>query len=213
MRRIAFGAVAASLVLLAGCSGDVGEPDAAAPEAPDPGASEVVEGSGTAGGAGGSEPAGGESGEAAAGGEPTVLQGSVGTPEDPEAFVISLVDASGEPVTTLPAGDYVIEVTDPATSHNFHLVGGSVDESTTVPETVETTFEVTLEPGEYTYVCDPHPNMVGTFTVTGPRTLTAAGRGRGPPPPSGLGSQASSSWPAGRGSGTPARSSATSDAR
>jgi plastocyanin len=90
----------------------------------------------------------------------------VGTAEDPEAFEITLMDESGEKVTELPAGDYTIEVTDPAESHNFHLTGGSVDESTSVPETVETTWEVTLEPGEYTYRCDPHPPMTGSFTVT-----------------------------------------------
>jgi plastocyanin len=41
-----------------------------------------------------------------------------------------------------------------------------VDESTAVPEEAETTFEVTLEAGEYTYKCDPHPPMTGSFTVT-----------------------------------------------
>ena len=39
-------------------------------------------------------------------------------------------------------------------------------ESTTVEEVVDTTFEVTLEAGEYEYVCDPHPPMTGSFTVT-----------------------------------------------
>lgn len=168
MRHLALGAAAASLVLLAGCGGDAEEPDAAATDVPDPATSEA---------AGDLDPATGDASEAsgpaaadesgqAAGGEPTVLTGSVGTPEDPEAYVISLVDSSGEPVSSLPAGDYVIEVSDPATIHNFHLTGGSVDESTSVPETEETTFEVTLEPGDYRYVCDPHPNMVGSFTVT-----------------------------------------------
>jgi len=96
----------------------------------------------------------------------TVLIGMVGTAEDPEAFEITLTDEFGEPITAIPAGDYTIQVSDPATSHNFHLTGGSADETTSVPELEETTFEVTLEPGEYTYACDPHPSMTGTFTVT-----------------------------------------------
>lgn len=107
-----------------------------------------------------------EEAAAGGGGEPTVLIGMVGTAENPEAFEITLTDESGDPITEIPAGDYVIEVTDPATTHNFHLTGGSVDETTSVQEQEETTFEVTLEPGEYTYVCDPHPSMTGTFTVT-----------------------------------------------
>jgi plastocyanin len=90
----------------------------------------------------------------------------VGTEDDPDAFEITLTDESGEPVTELPAGDYTIEVSDPSAIHNFHLTGGSVDESTSVPEMEDTTFEVTLEPGDYTYKCDPHPPMTGSFTVT-----------------------------------------------
>lgn len=95
-----------------------------------------------------------------------VLIATVGTPEDPEAFEIALTHEDGEPVTSLPAGDYTIRVSDPATEHNFHLTGGSVDETTSVPELEETTWEVTLEPGEHTYTCDPHPAMTGTFDVT-----------------------------------------------
>ena len=177
MRHLALCAAAASLVLLAGCGGDPEEPDIVAPDVSDPATSAAVGELDPPGGdatvdpsepaAGGveSEPAGEVPGQTA-GGEPSVLTGSVGTPEDPEAFVITLVDSTGEPVTSLPAGDYVIEVSDPATIHNFHLMGGSVDETTSVPEVEETTFEVTLEAGDYRYVCDPHPQMSGSFTVT-----------------------------------------------
>jgi len=96
----------------------------------------------------------------------TVLTASVGTPDDPDAYVISLVDADGQEVTELPAGDYVVEVEDPSTVHNVHLLGPGVDEATTVPETTTTQWQVTLESGDYEYVCDPHPNMVGELTVT-----------------------------------------------
>ena len=102
--------------------------------------------------------------DAPAGG--TTLIATVGEEDDPDAFTITLTDESGNDVTELPAGDYVVEVIDYSEMHNFHLTGGSVDETTTVDEVTEVTWEVTLEAGEYTFICDPHPqNMVGTFTV------------------------------------------------
>lgn len=147
MSSRALGAAIASFVLVtAACGGAADDPAAPAAEES---TEEATEGSAVGGTGGG-----------------TVLIGMVGTAEDPEAFEISLTDESGEPVSELPAGDYTIQVTDPAATHNFHLTGGSVDESTSVPELEETTFEVTLEAGEYTYVCDPHPSMTGSFTVT-----------------------------------------------
>lgn len=174
MKRQALGAVIASLaVFVAACGGGDEEPVEPAVDE----ATEEVEGA--------ADEATAEVGEAAEPTEPdeatveatdeattgaaggsTVLIGMVGTAEDPEAFEITLTDASGAPITEIPAGDYTIEVTDPSTTHNFHLTGGSVDETTSVPEMETTTFEVTLEPGEYTYRCDPHPPMTGTFTVT-----------------------------------------------
>lgn len=96
------------------------------------------------------------------------LIGRVGEEGDPEAFVITLMDESGQEVTSLPAGEYEIQVSDPSVIHNFHLMGpGGLDESTTVPGTTETSWQVSLEEGEYTYVCDPHSqSMIGDFTVT-----------------------------------------------
>ena len=41
-----------------------------------------------------------------------------------------------------------------------------MEEETTVPEVTKTTWTVDLEAGEYTFKCDPHPRMIGTFTVT-----------------------------------------------
>jgi plastocyanin len=105
--------------------------------------------------------------EAAVAGAPT-LQATVGTEESPDAFEIDLVDENGDPVTQLPAGEYNIEVTDRTADHNFHLSGGdgAVDEKTSPGEKVETLWVVTFEPGEYRYICDPHPSMNGHFTVT-----------------------------------------------
>ena len=100
-------------------------------------------------------------------GAPT-LRATVGTEESPDAFEIALVDEDGEPVTELPAGEYNIEVNDPTSVHNFHLSGGdgAVDEKTTPTEKVETVWVVTFEPGDYRFLCDPHPSMNGHFTVT-----------------------------------------------
>jgi plastocyanin len=95
--------------------------------------------------------------EASGGGGGTTLNGSVGP-----GFDISLDNTEG-----LTAGDYTLIVDDQSSSHNFHLTGpGDVDVSTSVGEEGEQTFEVTLEAGEYTFVCDPHASqMKGSFTV------------------------------------------------
>ena len=95
--------------------------------------------------------------EAAGGGGGTTLSGSVGP-----GFDISLDGTDG-----LSAGDYTLVVNDQSAEHNFHLTGpGGVDVSTSVGEEGEQEFEVTLEAGEYTFVCDPHASqMKGSFTV------------------------------------------------
>lgn len=91
------------------------------------------------------------------------LMGSVGP-----GFEISLTTEDGAGISTLAPGSYTIEVDDQANIHNFHLAGPGVDESTDVAETGSETFEVDLEPGTYTYVCDPHAStMTGSFEVTG----------------------------------------------
>lgn len=95
----------------------------------------------------------------------SVLLGTVGTPDEPDAFEIALTDEDGEPVTTIPAGDYTIRVSDPSSIHNFAISGEGVDEATSVPDRGEEVFEVTFEPGTYTYVCDPHPSMTGQVDV------------------------------------------------
>lgn len=93
----------------------------------------------------------------------TVLTGTVG---QDDTSVITLVDSAGAPVTSLKAGSYEVKVKDLSTKHNFHLVGTGVDQKTTVPETTEVTWTVKLAAGTYTFKCDPHAPMVGTFTVT-----------------------------------------------
>jgi hypothetical protein len=79
------------------------------------------------------------------------------------------VSRDGEDVETLQAGTYTLDVEDKSDMHNFHLLGPGVDEEVTdVGFVGEKTVTVTLEPGTYTYQCDPHAaqGMKGTFTVT-----------------------------------------------
>ena len=76
-------------------------------------------------------------------------------------FDISMTGTDG-----LEAGSVTITVTDNASTHNFHLTGPGVDEATDVGGEGEETFEVTLEAGEYSFVCDPHASsMKGSFSV------------------------------------------------
>ena len=94
---------------------------------------------------------------AASSGGGTTLNGSVGP-----GFDISIDGADG-----IGPGDYTLVVDDQSSAHNFHLTGpGGVDVSTDVAAEGEESFDVTLEPGEYTFVCDPHASqMRGTFSV------------------------------------------------
>ncbi|MCH1883279.1 plastocyanin/azurin family copper-binding protein [Agrococcus sp. ARC_14] len=96
------------------------------------------------------------------------LIGMVGTADDPEAYEIALLDGDGNPVTSLPAGDYTLTFADQSQMHNFRLTGEGVDEATDVAGTDETTVEITLVAGTYEFVCDPHVStMSGQLEVTG----------------------------------------------
>jgi hypothetical protein len=87
----------------------------------------------------------------------TTLNGSVGP-----GFDISLDGTDG-----LTAGSYRLVVNDQSSAHNFHLTGpGGIDVSTDVGAEGEESFEIELQAGEYTFVCDPHASqMNGSFTV------------------------------------------------
>ena len=92
------------------------------------------------------------------------LTGSVGKNDN---FVISLIDASGNPVKHLDPGTYTIQVHDFSIMHNFHLFGpGGVDQATEIGTTSDPTWTVDLQNGMYTYRCDAHPStMIGQLTV------------------------------------------------
>jgi plastocyanin len=81
-------------------------------------------------------------------------------------FKIELVNRANQHVKTLKAGTYAIKIEDKSTMHNFHLVGPGVNKSTSVVGVVERTWTVRLKPGKYTYACDAHGQMRGTFRVT-----------------------------------------------
>ena len=106
--------------------------------------------------------AGGEGAQAQPG---ATLVGTVGTAEDPEAYEIALTTSEGTPVEVVAAGAYTLVVEDFAQVHNFHLTGEGVDAATDVGGTGKTSFEVTFEPGQYRFVCDPHPSMRGDLRV------------------------------------------------
>jgi hypothetical protein len=105
-------------------------------------------------------------GEAAA--QTPTLKATVGP-----GFSIRLLGPSGQVVTQLDPGTYQIEVDDLSEEHNFHLQGPGVNESTTLAFIGTVTWTVTFVEGRYTFVCDPHSDvMKGAFVVGDP-----------PPPP------------------------------
>jgi hypothetical protein len=98
----------------------------------------------------------------------TTLHATVGP-----AFNISLLDASGNPVTHLAPGPYTIVVDDKSEEHNFHLTGPGVDHFTPVELVGTFTWTVTFTDATYTFLCDAHPTLMkGAFGV-----------GNAPPPP------------------------------
>ena len=111
----------------------------------------------------------------AAGADNPVLTGEVGLND---GFTITLKDASGNAVTHLDPGTYMLVIHDHSAIHNFHLFGPGTSAtvaSTDVEFVGDMTFTIMLADGTYTFVCDAHPTvMKGTFTVG---TVPA------PPPP------------------------------
>lgn len=98
----------------------------------------------------------------------TTLYAVIGSDDDPEAFTIGILDEDGNPVTSVPAGDYSLTYVDRSQLHNFHLTGEGVDVATDVQGSDESTVEITLVAGTYEFVCDPHSaTMRGELEVTG----------------------------------------------
>jgi plastocyanin len=94
-------------------------------------------------------------------GATTPLAGTVGP-----GFTITL-KKSGSKVTTLRRGAYRITVNDRSDFHNFRLRGPGVNRATGLVFVGRRSWTVTLRPGRYTFLCDPHSlDMRGTFRVT-----------------------------------------------
>ena len=90
----------------------------------------------------------------------TKLTGTVGP-----GFTITLKKGTAK-VKTLKPGTYKITVNDKSNIHDFHLTGPGVNKMiTTISFKGTKSVTVKLKKGKYTYRCDPHPTMVGHFTV------------------------------------------------
>ena len=88
-------------------------------------------------------------------------------------FTIRMLGPNGQALTQLDPGTYEIEVNDLSEEHNFHLRGPGVDETTSLEFIGTVTWTVTFVEGRYTFVCDPHSDvMKGAFVAGDP-----------PPPP------------------------------
>jgi plastocyanin len=84
----------------------------------------------------------------------------------PEA-TISVRRPSGAAVKRLARGRYRITVRDRAAFHNFHLTGPGLNRRTSLTFAGTATWTVTLKPGIYRFVCDPHKTVMrGSFRVT-----------------------------------------------
>jgi len=91
---------------------------------------------------------------------PVKLKGFVGPGQ-----TIALKKGSSK-VSSLKRGRYTFVVSDKSSEHNFRLRGPVSRQITSISATGTKTITLTLKPGRYTYVCDPHAgNMIGSFRV------------------------------------------------
>ena len=79
---------------------------------------------------------------------------------------ISLKNAAGVRVRTLPTDTYTVSVRDTTKIQNFHLSGPGVNRKTKVAAITRKTWTVTFSPGKYVYRSDKSRKLRRTFTVT-----------------------------------------------
>jgi plastocyanin len=81
---------------------------------------------------------------------------------------------NNQTVNFLNPGTYRITIDDLSNIHNFHLTGSATDVATDVAAVGTTVWNVTLQPGTYTFVCDPHASqMNGQLLVLPYSTVTS----------------------------------------
>ena len=78
---------------------------------------------------------------------------------------IGVFYSDGRRMTRIPPGTYTIQVHDLSTTHDFHLTGPGVDKRTSVADIEHPIWTVTFKAGTYTFKCDVHASMKGTFVV------------------------------------------------
>ena len=81
-------------------------------------------------------------------------------------FTVSVRTMAGARVTSTARGRVDLVVRDRSRFHNFHLIGPGVNRKTTVRFVGTQTWKLTLRPGLYRFLCDPHAKrMRGSFRV------------------------------------------------
>jgi hypothetical protein len=79
---------------------------------------------------------------------------------------ISLRNAAGIRVRSIPRNTYKITVSDSTTAQNFHLIGPGVNRKTGIAARVKRSWTLALEPGKYVYRSDKNRQLRRSFTVT-----------------------------------------------
>jgi plastocyanin len=93
---------------------------------------------------------------------------TVPVPDDPDVVIVSEDIAFDPTEVEVPANETITIVDEnrDSVAHNVHLTDAPGSPKTKLVAGPSTqALEVTLEPGEYRFVCDLHPNMRGTITA------------------------------------------------
>jgi opacity protein-like surface antigen len=105
----------------------------------------------------------------------TALPAAASAPQSPivprlsakvTSSTISLRNAAGVRIKSIPQNTYKIMVSDATTAQNFHLIGPAVNRKTGVAARAKTSWSLELTPGKYVYRSDKNTKLRGSFTVT-----------------------------------------------